>query len=116
MTSKLTTIKPPARMPGLRAWPTDELVQVRPNADRPANVMDVLLDGEPIGQVESYTRRIRSRVGRTNFVREHAQRKTWQPISDSGSWTYDRRWEAVRDVIENHQRATAAAATNSVSP
>lgn len=104
--SNLITVKPPAHTPGFRIWPTDKLVQVRPNKERPVNVQDVLLDGEPIGQIECYTRRIRSKVGRTNFVREHAQRKTWQPISDElHNPNYDRRWEAVRDVIENHQRA-----------
>jgi hypothetical protein len=102
--AKLTTIKPPARMPGLRTWPTDKLVQVRkvPHWDR----QEVLLDGEPIGEIEFWTRRVTSRVGRTNLVREHAKRRIWQPISDEPhNPTYDRRWEAVRDVIENHQRA-----------
>lgn len=106
MPISLTTIRPPANLRGLRTWPTNSLVQVRPNSDRPTNVMDVLLDGEPVGQIQSYTRRIRSKVGRTNFVREHAQRKTWQPVSDElHNPSYDRRWEAVRDVIEDHQNA-----------
>lgn len=105
MTTTLTAIRPPANLRGLRTWPTNDLVQVRPNADRPANVMDVILGGETIGKIEFYTRRVRSKVGRTNFVREHAQRKTWSPVSDElHNPSYDRRWEAVRDVIENHQK------------
>jgi len=99
---KLTTIKPPARIPGLRAWPTDKPVHVRPipGADR----QEVLLDGEVIGEINFWERRVKSRVGRTNFVREHARRRTWEANLDGGSLGHDRRWEAVMDVIEQHQR------------
>lgn len=101
--ANLTLIKPPARMPGFRTWPTTKPVHVRPvpGADR----QEVLLDGEVIGEINFWERRVRSRVGRTNFVREHARRRTWEANLDGGSLGHDRRWEAVMDVIEHHQKA-----------
>lgn len=105
MTDKLTTIHPPK----YSNWPTEQLVQLRPaGASALGSYYDVLLAGEPVGKVETFTETPSRNISGTRLRQELKPRKVWRGLTGeanervSGRLTYELRWEAVRDVLDRH--------------